>query len=73
MLHIIKNISEDEAFEVPCRISQNSAGNAWSWDYLAWFRPGNSYSMAAGACAALWYSSGTHSILTQDIMGNYDV
>ena len=53
LLQIIKSLSGDKAFQVPCRISWSSAGNAWSWDYPAWFGPGNSYSMAAVACASI--------------------
>lgn len=53
LIRIIKTLSNNKGFLVPCRIFWDSFSNLWCWEYPAWFTVGNFYSLACIACASL--------------------
>lgn len=57
-LYIMRRLTGDRAFSVPCRVSWDSLSNLWTWDYPSWFNQEEYFSMAAIACAsferAIW-------------------
>ncbi|OMJ75100.1 hypothetical protein SteCoe_25837 [Stentor coeruleus] len=57
-LYIMRRLTANRAFSIPCRVSWDSLSNSWTWDYPTWYNQEDYYSMGTIACAsferAIW-------------------